>query len=93
MRDLKIGTSWVRGVVGEALTPELAIGFARAFGTWIDGGPVLLGRDTRRSSTMIGSAVVSGLLASGCEVFDLGLSSTPLVSFAVREMGAGGGFR
>jgi phosphomannomutase len=91
MRDLKIGTSWVRGVVGEALTPELAIGFARAFGTWIDGGPVLLGRDTRRSSTMIGSAVVSGLLASGCEVFDLGLSSTPLVSFAVREMGAGGG--
>ncbi len=91
MRELKIGTSWVRGVVGEALTPELAISFARAFGTWVDGGPVVLGRDTRRSSTMINAAVVSGLLASGCEVIDLGVSSTPLVSFAARELGASGG--
>ena len=30
MRELKIGTSWVRGVVGEALTPELIVNFACA---------------------------------------------------------------
>jgi len=91
MKELKIGTSWVRGIVGEALTPELLISFARAFGTWVDGSPVVIGRDTRRSSGMVRSAVVSGLLASECRVIDLGLTSTPQVAFAVRELGAGGG--
>ena len=48
MRELKIGTSWVRGVVGDALTPELIVNFSCAFGTWGNGGPVVIGRDTRR---------------------------------------------
>lgn len=91
MRQLKIGTSGVRGVVGDALTPELIVNFACAFGTWCDGGPVVLGRDTRRSSSMLRAAVVSGLLSCGCEVIDLGVSHTPLISFAVRELGAAGG--
>jgi phosphomannomutase len=91
MRQLKIGTSSVRGVVGEALTPALVVNFASAFGTWCDGGPVVIGRDTRGSSAMLRSAVTAGLLATGCEVIDLGVCSTPIVSFAVRELGAEGG--
>jgi phosphomannomutase len=91
VRQLKIGTSSVRGVVGEALTPALIVNFASAFGTWCDGGAVVIGRDTRGSSAMLRAAVTAGLLASGCEVIDLGLCSTPLVSFAVRELGAEGG--
>ena len=91
MRELKIGTSWVRGVVGDALTPELIVNFACAFGTWGGGGPVVIGRATRRSSNMLRAAVPSGLMASGCEVIDLGLCPTPLISFAVRELGAVGG--
>jgi len=91
MQELKIGTSWVRGVVGEALTPELIVNFACAFGTWTDGEPVVIGRDTRRSSSMLRAAVLSGLLSPGCEVIDLGICPTPLVSFAVRELGASGG--
>ncbi len=91
MRELKISTSWVRGVVGDALTPELAVNFACAFGTWTDGGPVAIGRDTRRSSSMFRSAVVAGLMSSGCDVIDLGICPTPLVSFAARELGCAGG--
>lgn len=91
MRELKIGTSWVRGVVGDALTPEMVVNFACAFGTWADGGAVVIGRDTRRSSGMLRAAVVSGLLSAGCEVIDLGVAPTPLVSFGVRELGTGGG--
>lgn len=91
MKELKIGTSWVRGIVGDALTPELAVDFACGFGTWSDGEPVVVGRDTRRSSPMLRSAVMAGLLSSGCEVIDLGVATTPLVSFAVRELGAAGG--
>jgi len=91
VRELKIGASGVRGVVGDALTPELIVNFACAFGTWSGPGPVVIGRDTRRSSTGFRAAVVSGLLSTGCEVIDLGVSSSPLVSFAIRELGASGG--
>ena len=91
LRELKISTSGVRGVVGDALTPELIVNFACAFGTWAGGGPVVIGRDTRRSSIMLRAAATSGLLATGSEVIDLGLCPTPLVSFAVRELGAAGG--
>ena len=53
LRELKIGASGVRGVVGDALTPELIVNFACAFGTWCGAGPVVIGRDTRRSSTAL----------------------------------------
>lgn len=91
VRELKIGASGVRGVVGDALTPELIVDFACAFGTWCGVGPVVIGRDTRRSSTAFRAAVVSGLLSTGCRPVDLGVASSPLVSFAVRELGASGG--
>ncbi len=91
MRQLKIGTSSVRGIVGEALTPELIVDFACAFGTFCDGGTVVLGRDTRQSSTMLRAAALSSLLSTGCRVIDVGICPTPLVSFAIRELGAAGG--
>ncbi len=91
MKELKIGTSSVRGVVGEALTPELVVNFACAFGTWSNGGAVVIGRDTRRSSPTFRAAVVAGLLSTGCEIIDLGICPSPILSFAVRELGADGG--
>jgi len=91
LRELKIGASGVRGVVGDALTPELIVNFACAFGTWCGGGPAVIARDTRRSSAAFRAAVVSGLLSTGCRVVDLGVGSSPLASFAVRELGASGG--
>ncbi len=91
LRELKIGASGVRGVVGDALTPELIVNFACAFGTWCGAGPVAIGRDTRRSSAALRAAVASGLLSTGCRVIDLGVSPSPLVSFAVRDLGTAGG--
>jgi phosphomannomutase len=91
VRELKIGASGVRGVVGDALTPELIVNFSCALGTWCGGGPVVVGRDTRRSSTGLRAAVAAGLLSTGCEVIDLGVASSPLVSFAIRELGASAG--
>lgn len=88
MRQLKIGTSSVRGVVGEQFTPELAVNFACAFGTYADEGTVVLGRDTRQSSVMLRAAVLSGLISTGCRVIDLGVCPTPMVSYAVRALEA-----
>ncbi len=87
----KIGTSWVRGIVGEGLTSEIAVRFGCAFGSWTDGDTVVLGMDSRNSSPMLKSAVISGLMYSGCRILDLGICPSPLVSFAVRETGSSGG--
>jgi phosphomannomutase len=91
MRPLKIGISGVRGIVGESLTPELVVSFAQAFGTYLDSARILVCRDTRSSGPMVQAAVVSGLLAAGCDVVDLGVCPTPTLQLAVRWLGAQGG--
>lgn len=90
MKPLKIGITGVRGVVGETFTPEVAVGFAQAFASYLDSGRILVGRDTRSSGPMVRSAVVAGLLAAGCEVIDLGICPTPSLQLAVRWLEAEG---
>ena len=91
MKPLKIGITGVRGIVGETFTPELAVDFAEAFGTYLDRGRILVSRDTRPSGPMIRSAVLAGLLAAGCEVVDLGVCPTPSMQLAVNWLNADGG--
>jgi phosphomannomutase len=91
MKTLKIGITGVRGIVGETFTPEVAVGFSQAFGTYLDGGRILVCRDTRASGPMVRAAVIAGLLAAGCEVIDLGVSPTPSLQLAVAWLKADGG--
>jgi phosphomannomutase len=91
MKPLKIGITGVRGIVGETFTPEVAVEFSQAFGTYIDGGRILVCRDTRASGPMVRSAVLAGLLAAGCEVIDLGICPTPSLQLAVDWLKADGG--
>jgi phosphomannomutase len=91
MKPLKIGISGVRGVVGQTFTPELVVGFAQAFSTYLDCCRILVGRDTRDSGPMVQAAVMAGLIATGCEVIDVGVCPTPSLQLAVRGMKAQGG--
>jgi phosphomannomutase len=88
---LKISVSGVRGVVGDSLTPEMVARFAQAFGTYVGGGRVVIGRDPRTSGEMVRQAVVAGLASSGCRVSDLGVVPTPTVQLLVRQLAAQGG--
>lgn len=89
--NLKIGVSGIRGVVGEFLTPALAADFAQAFGTYVGGGRVVVGRDTRASGVMIEHAVACGLLAAGCEVVRVGILPTPTIQVYAGATHARGG--
>ena len=91
VKTLKTGNEGVRGVVGDSLTPQLLIGFAQAFGTYLSGGTVVLGRDTRPSGEMVRNALVGGLLATGCKVIDVGVAPMPSIQHAVRRHHADGG--
>jgi phosphomannomutase len=91
MTQLMVGISGVRGVVGEALTPEVILEYALAFGTWARRGKVVVGRDSRTTGPMVRHTVLAGLLSTGCSVVDLGIVSTPTVEIITRALEASGG--
>lgn len=88
---LKVGVSGVRGVVGESLTPQLAATFAQACGSYLGGGRILVGRDTRPSGPMLEHAVAAGLLSVGCQPAHTGVCPTPSLQVLVAERKAAGG--
>lgn len=68
-----------------------AIDFACAFGTYLESGKVVLARDTRRAGELLKSSVISGLLSTGIDVYDLGVLPTPAMQHAITQLGAQGG--
>ena len=91
MDRLMVGVSGLRGIVGRALTPEIVTRWAMAFGTYVDGGRVVVARDTRPSGEMIKHAVLAGLMSQGCTVIDCDVCPTPACSLSVRDLEADGG--
>ena len=72
-KGLMTGVSGVRGIVGEGMTPEVALLWSSGFGTWLKGQKVLLARDSRPSGEMLSHAVLAGLSAAGCDVDEIGI--------------------
>lgn len=89
--SLKISISGVRGIVGESLTPILINNFAQSFGTYLNSGLIVVGRDTRTSGEMVKKATLAGLLSSGCWVIDLDIVPVPTIQLMTRELKADGG--
>ncbi len=71
------GSSGVRGVVNDGMTPAFALQVAQAAGTVWSAPRVAVARDTRTSGRMLADAVASGLTSVGVEVDRLGVVPTP----------------
>jgi phosphoglucosamine mutase len=82
------GTDGVRGVAGSELTPELALAIGRAAGSYLRGGPVAVGRDTRRSGEMLSSALQAGFHAVGIDTVDVGVLPSGGISYLTATSGA-----
>ena len=84
------GTEGFRGEANVTLTVEDAYKVGRFLGwyygqkTKADRCRVVIGKDTRRSSYMFEYSLVSGLTASGADVYLLHVTTTPSVSYVVR---------
>ncbi len=89
--QLITSVSGIRGIIGETLTPGVAADAGCAFASFTGGGTIIVGRDSRVSGEMVKSAVISGLLACGCDVVDIGIGTTPTTALAVAHRKASGG--
>lgn len=85
------GTDGIRGIANIKLTPELALSLGAAAGAWIvkEGLPLkaVVGRDTRKSGTMLGAALAAGLNSAGIDVTTLAVAPTGAISWVARNQG------
>jgi phosphoglucosamine mutase len=81
------GTDGVRGVAGEFLTADLALGLGRAAArvSPADTPQVLIVRDTRESGEMLEAALAAGIAAGGGHALLGGVLPTPGASVLVRR--------
>jgi phosphomannomutase len=83
----------IRGVVPITLDAEVAEGLGRAFGSAARAAgekTVAVGRDGRLSGPALVEALISGLVATGIEVIDVGAVTTPMLYFAAHTLSRSG---
>ncbi|MCI1248790.1 MAG: phosphoglucosamine mutase [Megasphaera sp.] len=82
------GTDGVRGVANDSLTPELAYHLGRAaayiFGQDKEHPTFLIGRDTRRSGTMLADILAAGIASAGGDSYMAGVIPTPAIAYLTR---------
>jgi phosphoglucosamine mutase len=81
------GTDGVRGVAGEVLSAELALGLAQAATrlTKAERPQVLIVRDTRESGEMLQAAVAAGVAAAGGDALLGGVLPTPAAPLLIAR--------
>src|ERR1700692_738108 len=83
----------IRGIAETELASTDVADLGRALGTYMlrkSGRRINLGRDCRLSSPRLHDALLEGLLASGCDVTDIGVVPTPLLYYSAVHLKADG---
>jgi phosphomannomutase len=101
MEALMIGVSGTRGTIGGTLTPTVVSAMSGAFAMWLnqtrppgsESRPlkVVFGRDSRPSGFWVRDAAAAALIASGVELVDLDIVTTPGVAMMVNHLHADAG--
>ncbi len=81
----------IRGLVGKEIDESLAYKIGRATGEKFNANLIVLGYDARPSSPKLASAVCEGILDSGSNVLDIGLSGTEEMYWSVTQFKADAG--
>jgi phosphomannomutase len=100
MEALMIGVSGMRGTIGGTLTPAIISTMASAFAVYLKRTQtpangkhfkVVFGRDSRPSGHWVRDAAAAALVASGIELVDLDIVTTPGVAMMVKWTNADAG--
>ena len=88
------GTDGIRGQANRyPVNAELALKLGKALGKRINAcghgsARAVIGKDTRLSGYMLETAITSGLVSAGCDVFFVGPVPTPAVAHLTRSLAA-----
>ena len=90
---LMVSVSGVRGIVGKDLTPPVIVAYTVSFARLLNKQKkkVLIGRDTRESGRVIGRIVEGTLASLGFHTINAGITTTPGVLLATRNLQCAGG--
>lgn len=82
----------IRGKLGTELNEDIAYRIGRAYGEFLgENKTVLVGGDVRLTSEPLKQALAQGLMDSGTDVIDLGVTGTEEIYFATFHLGVDGG--
>jgi phosphomannomutase / phosphoglucomutase len=84
----------IRGIADQELLSDDIEQLGRGIGTLLqklNGKKIALGRDVRLSSPRLSEALNRGLLATGCDVINIGVVPTPLLYYSVFHLKTDGG--
>ena len=92
MRSGLFGTSGIRGVVGQDITPGLCHDVGRSLASLLPAGArVAVAADTRPTGKGLKEAAVLGLTTSGASVTDWGILPTPALALLTKDLGFAAG--
>ncbi len=86
-----VSVSGIRGIFGTDLNPQNLVNYTAAYGTWLKGGRVVVGRDSRVTGQICEDIVTATLQSVGCDVIKTGIVPTPTVAMSVLRHQADGG--
>ncbi|ATO34856.1 phosphomannomutase/phosphoglucomutase [Dickeya dianthicola] len=81
----------IRGELGKELNEDIAYRIGRAYGQFLSPKKVVVGGDVRLTSESLKMALANGLMDSGADVLDIGLSGTEEVYFTTFHLNLDGG--
>ncbi|MDQ3882763.1 MAG: phosphomannomutase [Thermoproteota archaeon] len=85
---MKISISGVRGIYGEDLSLHQVNKFTGQFACLIKSRKCVVARDTRPSSRILAQVAIASLMASGIDVYNLGVAPTPAAFREARKYGS-----
>ena len=81
------GSSGIRGVVGQVITPDLALRIGAAVGSLAP--TIVLAKDTRTSGDMVQHALAAGANSVGADLYFAGMVPTPTLARAAEQYACG----
>jgi len=80
----------IRGIYGKELNEDIAYKIGRAIVVFLNAKKIVVGNDIRESSPSLTEFLIKGITDQGCDVYYIGLCSTPIWNFSNSFLNADG---
>jgi phosphomannomutase len=81
----------IRGQLGSELNEDIAYRIGRACGEHLNAKTMVIGGDIRLTSEALKTALANGLMDTGCDVIDIGMTGTEEIYYATQALDVDGG--